>query len=53
MYNYIRDQYIMAFVSADWVMACVPKFITAEQCAFILTIPQTPGTLTSLKVATV
>ena len=53
MYNYIRDQWIMANVTADWVMACVPKFITEVQCATILQMEQTPGTLTSLKVATV
>ena len=53
MYDYIRKQWIMANVTADWVMACVPKFITAEQCTFILEIPQTPGTLTTSKMATV
>jgi len=35
----------MARVSQEWVMACVPKFITAEECAIILATPQTPGTL--------
>jgi len=42
MYNYIRDQWIMAKVSQEWVMACVPKFLTAEQCATILAMPQNP-----------
>ena len=45
MYNYILIQWKMANVSADWVMACVPKFITDVQCATILATPQTPGTL--------
>jgi len=45
MYNYILIQWKMARVTQEWVMACVPKFITAEQCAVILATPQTPGTL--------
>ena len=45
MYNYILGQWTMARVSQEWVMACVPKFITAEECAIILATPQTPGTL--------
>ena len=44
VYNYIRDQWIMAAVTADWVMACVPKFITDVQCATILAMPQNPQT---------
>ena len=44
MYIYIRDQWIMASVTADWVMACVPKFITDVQCATILAMPQNPQT---------
>jgi len=35
----------MANVTDLWVMAMVPKFITAEQCSTILATPQTPGTL--------
>lgn len=44
MYNYILNQWIMAKVSREWVMACVPKFITSEQCAVILATPQNPQT---------
>lgn len=40
MFNYIRGQWIMAKVSREWVMACVPKFITEEQCAIILATEQ-------------
>ena len=32
----------MAKVTEEWVMACVPKFINAEQCATILATPQNP-----------
>jgi hypothetical protein len=32
----------MAKVSQEWVMGCVPKFITAEQCAVILATQQNP-----------
>lgn len=42
MYDYILTQWIMAKVTREWVMACVPKFITAEQCAVILATPQYP-----------
>jgi len=49
MYTYILDEWIMAAVSQDWVMSCVPKFITSVQCATILATPQTPGTLTMVK----
>lgn len=42
MYNYIMGQWRMAKVSREWVMACVPTFITAEQCATILETPQYP-----------
>jgi len=49
MYTYILDQWIMAYVTSDWVMARVPKFITDAQCATILATPQTPGTLTEVK----
>lgn len=40
MYNYIMGQWIMTKVSQEWVMACVPKFLSAEQCATILATPQ-------------
>ena len=49
MYNYILGQWTMARVTAEWVMACVPKFITDVQCATILATPQTPGTLSMTK----
>lgn len=49
MYNYILIQWEMARVTAEWVMACVPKFINDEQCATILATPQTPGTLSMAK----
>lgn len=42
MYNYILGQWRMAKVTREWVMACVPKFITDEQCATILATPQVP-----------
>ena len=42
MYNYILLQWTMAKVSREWVMACVPKFITAEQCSVILSTVQNP-----------
>jgi len=45
MYKYILGQWVMTLVTQDWVMSCVPKFITAAQCATILPTPQTPGTL--------
>ena len=45
MYLYIRGQWVMALVTAEWVMAKVPKFISDEQCATILATPQTPGTM--------
>jgi len=44
MYDYILMRWTMAAVTDEWVMAKVPKFITAEQCAVILATPQTPGT---------
>lgn len=44
MYNYILGQWRMAKVTREWVMACVPKFITDEQCATILATPQVPQT---------
>ena len=44
MYGYILLQWVMAKVSQEWVMACVPKFISAEQCAVILATPQNPQT---------
>ena len=49
MYNYIMGQWIMAKVTQEWVMACVPKFLSAEQCATILATPQNPQ-LNSVKV---
>ena len=45
MYNYILGQWQMARVTAEWVMACVPKFINDAQCATILATPQTGLTL--------
>lgn len=42
MYTYILNQWIMAKVTEQWVMDRVPKFITAEQCATILSTPQNP-----------
>jgi len=45
MYQYLLNQWIMARVSAEYIQDRVPKFITAEQCAVILSTPQTPGTL--------
>lgn len=42
MYNYILGQWIMAKVTSDWVMAKVPKFISDEQCATILSTTQVP-----------
>ena len=44
MYNYILLQWIMAKVTQEWVMSCVPKFISDEQCAIILATPQNPQT---------
>jgi len=49
MYGYILGQWTMAFVSAEWVMACVPKFITDVQCVTILETPQNPQ-LNAVKV---
>jgi len=43
MYKYILKQWTAAAVSQEWVMNCVPKFLTAEQCATILETPQTPS----------
>lgn len=42
MYNYIMGQWVMAKVTQEWVMACVPTFITDVQCATILETPQNP-----------
>jgi len=42
MYNYILKQWIMAKVTQEWVMSCVPKFINSDQCATILATSQVP-----------
>lgn len=36
MYEFIRLQYVMGKITADQVMAFVPKYITAEQAAEII-----------------
>jgi len=41
MYGYILGQWKRQLVTQEWVMNCVPKFITAAQCATILETPQT------------
>ena len=42
MYEFIRLQWIMRKVTAEWVRAQVPKWITQEQVDEILATPQIP-----------
>jgi len=42
MYKFIRAQWIMRKVDAEWVQAQVPHWITQEQADIILATPQIP-----------
>ena len=43
MYEFIRTQWILRKVTAEWVLAQVPRWITQEQADEILATPQVPG----------
>jgi hypothetical protein len=43
MFEFIRIQWIMRRVDAEWVQAQVPRWITQEQADEILATPQVPG----------
>ena len=42
MFEFIRLQWVMRKVSAEWVQAQVPRWITQEQANTILATPQIP-----------
>jgi len=43
MYEFIRIQWVMRKVTAEWVLAQVPRWITQEQADEILATSQVPG----------
>jgi hypothetical protein len=42
MYEFIRTQWILRKVTAEWVQAQVPRWITQEQADAILATSQVP-----------